>query len=60
LVAIADRLSAVMKVMALASTTISSVRTRPTWPRTQPKRRYIMTPRMVRSVGVKTPRKVPS
>ena len=26
---------------------------------TQPKRRYMITPRMVRMVGVKTPRKVP-
>jgi len=58
-VAIADRQSAVMKVMPLARATTSNVLVRPTWPRTHPKRKYMMTPRMVKMVGVNTPRNMP-
>jgi hypothetical protein len=40
--------------------TIIKVPRRPTFPTTQPKRRYIITPRIVSMDGVKTPPKVPS
>ena len=49
-----------MKVIELASSTISTVSGRPTLPTTQPKRRYMMRPRMVSTLGVNTPRKVPN
>jgi hypothetical protein len=60
LVASADALSAVTKVTVLASSTMSSVSGRPTFPTTQPKRRYMIRPRIVSTLGVKTPRKVPN
>jgi len=52
--------SAVKKVIAVDRVTITKVPIKPTCPRTQPNRRYIMTPRMVRILGVKTPAKVPN
>jgi hypothetical protein len=60
LVATADADSAVMKVIELASSTTSSVTGRPRLPTTHPKRRYMMRPRIVSTLGVKTPRKVPN
>ena len=60
LVATADADSAVMKVIELASSTTSRVTGRPRLPTTQPKRRYMIRPRMVSTLGVKTPRKVPN
>jgi hypothetical protein len=48
----ADALNAVMKVMELAVSTTSSVSGRPRLPRTQPKRRYMIRPRMVSTLGV--------
>ena len=60
LVAKADRESAVTAVMAFEKTTMARAPKRPAWPTTQPIRRYMMTPRIVSAVGVKTPRKVPS
>jgi hypothetical protein len=49
-----------MKVIELASSTTSSVTGRPRLPTTHPKRRYMMRPRIVSTLGVKTPRKVPN
>ena len=60
LVAMAEALSPVMKVIPLAIVRISNVPGRPALPSTQPNRRYIMTPRIVRTLGVNTPRKVPN
>jgi hypothetical protein len=51
--------SAVIKVMAVASVTINKVGIRPTFPRTHPKRKYIITPRIVSRFGVYTPLNVP-
>jgi hypothetical protein len=50
----------VRNVIELARVTMTSVRGRPTLPSTQPRRRYMMTPRMVRMLGVKTPLNVPN
>jgi hypothetical protein len=52
LVARAEALSAVMKVTELARRTMSRVRGRPTFPTTHPNLRYIISPRMVRMLGV--------
>ena len=41
--------------MEVAKVTIISVPMRPTFPTTQPKRKYIITPNTVRMEGVKTP-----
>ncbi len=60
LVAIADADNAVMKVIELASSTTSRVTGRPRLPTTHPKRRYMMRPRIVSTLGVKTPSKVPN
>ena len=60
LVATADADNAVMKVIELASSTTSSVTGRPRLPTTHPKRRYMMRPRIVSTLGVKTPSKVPN
>ncbi len=49
---------AVRKVMDVAKVTMISVPIRPTLPTTQPKRRYMITPRTVSMEGVKTPSKV--
>jgi len=46
--------------MEQAIVTMRRVRGSPTFPRTQPNRRYMMTPRIVRIEGVKTPLKVPN
>ena len=51
--------SPVMKVTDEQSVTRKSVPPRPRLPSTQPNRRYITTPMMVRMLGVKTPLKVP-
>jgi hypothetical protein len=55
----AERLKEVRSVMRLAIKTIMRVFNKPTCPRTQPNLKYIITPSMVRIVGVKTPRNVP-
>jgi hypothetical protein len=51
---------AVRKVREVERVTMRKVPRRPTFPITQPNLRYIMTPRIVRMEGVKTPPKVPS
>ena len=56
----ADTESVVRNVIAVASVTIASAPIRPTLPTTHPKRRYMMTPRIVRIDGVNTPPNVPS
>jgi len=58
-VAIAEIDSAVRKVIDVEIVTISRVAGSPTFPTTQPKRRYMITPRIVRIDGVNTPPKVP-
>jgi hypothetical protein len=50
----------VKKVMLVERVTMIKVPIRPTFPTTQPKRRYMITPKMVRIEGVKTPPKVPN
>ena len=50
----------VRNVMAVAIVTMSRVPVRPTLPSTQPKRRYMITPKMVSTLGVYTPLKVPN
>ena len=60
MVATAEKAKVVMTVMALARTTTRKTRMRPRCPTSHPVRRYMITPRMVRMVGVKTPTKVPS
>lgn len=60
LVATADALRAVIKAIALQIRTIAIVPISPAWATTQPNLRYIITPRMVRTLGVKTPRKAPN
>jgi hypothetical protein len=60
LVATAETDKAVMKVMDVEMVTIISAVQRPTFPTIQPKRKYMITPRIVRIEGVKTPRKVPN
>jgi hypothetical protein len=52
LVAMADALNPVIKVIELAITTISMVLITPTFPTTQPKRRNIIRPKIVRILGV--------
>jgi hypothetical protein len=59
LVAIAEIDSAVTNVMNVDTVTISTVCARPTLPRTHGRRRYMITPRIVRMLGVNTPLKVP-
>jgi len=51
-VAIADALNPVTKVMLLAMSTAIRASERPMFPTTQPKRKYIITPRMVKTLGV--------
>lgn len=50
--------SAVRKVIEVAKVTMMSVPISPTLPTTQPKRRYMITPNIVRMDGVNTPPKV--
>lgn len=50
----------VQVVIAKARRMMSAPPRRPAFPITHPSRRYMMTPRMVSSVGVKTPPKVPN
>ena len=52
LVAIAEALSAVMVVTELARRTMTKVSGSPTFPTTQPKRRYMINPRIVSTLGV--------
>ena len=52
LVAVAEIESAVKKVMREERVTMMMVWVRPTLPTTQPARRYMTTPRMVRMLGV--------
>ncbi len=49
----------VSKVIAVAIVTMINVFRRPALPTTQPNRRYMITPRIVRIDGVKTPPNVP-
>jgi hypothetical protein len=50
---------AVRNVMLVASVTMISAPISPTLPTTHPNRRYMMTPRIVSTDGVKTPPNVP-
>lgn len=59
-VASAESDSPVRKVIEVAIVTINSVPANPTLPSTQPKRRYMITPRIVRMLGVNTPLNVPN
>ena len=59
-VAMAEALRPVMNVMELAIRTISMVNPSPTFPTTQPNLKYMIRPKMVRMLGVYTPRKVPN
>ena len=52
LVATADALSAVIDVIDVASRTMKIVRGNPALPTTHPNRRYMIRPRMVRTLGV--------
>jgi len=56
----AEALNAVINVMELERRTIQIVIGSPTFPTTQPKRRYMIKPRIVNTLGVYTPRKVPN
>jgi len=58
LVEIAAIESDVKKVINVDKVTIRRVPKRPTFPTTHPKRKYIITPRIVSIDGVKTPPKV--
>ena len=58
-VAMAVMERAVRKVMEVERVTMRKVPGSPTFPTTHPNLRYMMTPRMVRMEGVKTPPKVP-
>jgi hypothetical protein len=60
LVARADSDSPVRNVIAVDMVTMSRVSGRPTFPNTHPNLRYMITPRIVRMLGVKTPLKVPN
>lgn len=60
LVATADADNPVINDIELHKSTIKIVPSRPTLETTQPKRRYMITPNMVKTLGVKTPRKVPN
>ena len=60
LVAIAERESVVRPVMIFAQRTIPTANNTPLCPTTWPKRKNIMTPRMVNVQGVKTPPNVPN
>ncbi len=57
-VAIAAIDKAVRNVIKVESVTIINVPERPTFPTTHPNLKYIITPRIVRIEGVKTPPKV--
>lgn len=59
LVVMEERERAVKVVMTKERRIIKSDPRRPAFPTTQPRRRNMITPRMVRRVGVKTPAKVP-
>jgi hypothetical protein len=50
---------AVRYVRDVERVTMRSVPANPTWPTTQPNRRYMITPRIVRIDGVKTPPNMP-
>jgi hypothetical protein len=52
--------SPVKKVIEVEIVTMRKVGQSPTWPTTQPKRKYIITPRIVKIEGVNTPPKVPN
>jgi hypothetical protein len=60
LVAIADSDRLVRIEIALAISTMTSARFSPAAPTTKPTRRKRMMPRIVNTLGVKTPAKVPS
>jgi hypothetical protein len=49
-----------MNVMELETRTIRMVIPNPTFPTTQPNLKYMISPRIVSTLGVKTPRKVPN
>jgi len=50
----------VRKVTELETVTITSVKASPTCPSTQPVRKYMITPRIVKILGVNTPLNVPN
>ncbi|GAB5563335.1 MAG: hypothetical protein Wins2KO_03980 [Winogradskyella sp.] len=56
----ADIDKAVHKVIRNEISMISQAPSKPAFPTTQPKRKYIITPRMVNKVGVNTPPNVPN
>lgn len=60
LLMIEDIERAVVVVMAKAMRMIVHAPSSPVIPTTQPRRRYIITPRMVRRVGMKTPLTIPN
>lgn len=59
-VVMADIDKAVHNVIKNEMPIISQAPSRPALPTTQPRRKYIITPRIVSNVGVKTPPKVPN
>jgi hypothetical protein len=59
LVVMEDRDRPLVVVMMKDVRMMSQAPRRPAFPTTHPSRRYMITPRMVRRVGVKTPAKVP-
>ena len=60
LVATDEKDRVVMSVIAFAIKTMKMTRRKPRCPTNHPERRYMITPRMVRIVGVNTPRSVPN
>ena len=59
-VAVAEIDRPVRKVIALDMVTMTIAAKIPTWPTTHPMRRYMMTPQIVRMLGMKTPLNVPN
>ena len=56
----ADALNAVTKAILLQIATIATAPQSPALATTQPKRRYIITPRIVSTLGVNTPKNAPN
>ena len=59
-VAMDEMLSPVVNEITCASNIMAIIPVSPATPATQPKRRYMITPRMVNIEGVKTPEKAPN
>lgn len=55
-----DKANPVKKVIPLEIVTMRRVDGKPAFPKTQPKRRYMTTPSMVKMLGVKTPLNAPN